>query len=379
VRGQHRCDVVIVGAGPAGSVIARNLAAAGLSVLAIDKSQFTPPRIGEFLPPRAKATLNRLKILNPGWEEDHAEANEFMSCWGSADPLLRNYFFDPNGHALVLDRAKFDRSLSDAAQAVGATVLKSTRLVDATRSDGRWMLTLRQHASDLEAECSFLIVSAGRYGNPIGCLNTRRRRLDRLVCFGMRIEGYEGDNRPCVETYNHGWVYSAKLPSGQLLINLFVEADRESQRCLDKSFAFLLKEICNCPITCSKVLQSDPRGSQGVEIFVTDASSACARPVAGPGWCLAGDYAQSMDPLSSSGIEQALSHASMISDEILQSRAPDAVTMTDYCLRLDESFTTYLAHRNKVYLLEQRWGSAFWAKRQSVTSSVIELENALSR
>lgn len=357
-------DVAIVGAGPAGSVIARNLAAGGLRVLMVEKSCFTTPRVGEFLRPSVTTTLNGLGVVSPGWEDDHAEAHEFMSCWGSADPTLRNYFFDPNGHALVLDRTKFDRLLSDAARAAGATVLESTCLVDVTHSNGLWTLTPRRHGSCFEADCVFLIVSAGRCGKRIASLNTDRRRFDRLVCFGARIENYEGDNRPCVETYDQGWVYSVKLPSGQLLINLFVEADRGSQRFLHKSFAFLLQELRNCPITCSRVLHCDPRGAEGIKIFFTDASSACRRPAAGPGWCLAGDYVQSMDPLSSSGIEQALTHASMISDEVLNSFAPDTVTMADYCLSLDKSFATYLAERSKIYCLEQRWSSAFWFRRQ---------------
>jgi flavin-dependent dehydrogenase len=356
---------VIVGAGPAGSIIAGRLAATGLGVLAIDKSRFTAPRVGEFLPPNVRTTLKHLEILGPGWEEDHTEANEFISCWGSSNPTLRNYVFDPHGHALILDRAKFDRALLKAAQAAGASVLKSTHLVDATRSNGLWTLTLRQHSSNFEAECSFLVVSAGRYGNRIACLNTRRQRFDRLVCFGMRVEGYDGDDRPCVETYDQGWVYSVKLPSGQLLINLFIEADRGSQRFLNRSLAFLLREIRNCPITCARVLQSNPRGGQGVETFVTDASSARVRPAAGPGWCLAGDYAQSMDPLSSSGLEQALHHASLVSEALLESLTPGTLTMTDYCSALDKSYATYLADRNTVYRLEQRWSSAFWSERRS--------------
>jgi flavin-dependent dehydrogenase len=376
VRCRHRCDVVIVGAGPAGSVIARNLAAAGLRVLVIEKSRFTAPRVGEFLPPSARTTLKRFRILNSGWEEDHVEANEFLSCWGSANPALRNYVFNAHGHGLVLDRAKFDLSLSDAARVAGATLLKSTCLVDAARSNGVWKLKLRQHASNFEAECLFLVVSAGRYGRRIGWLNTHRRRVDRLVCFGMRIDGYRGDTRPCVETYDEGWIYSVTLPSGQLLINLFIETDRGSQRFLHKSLAFLLHEIRNCPITCSRIMQSNPQGGQGVNTFITDACSGCTRPAAGPGWCLAGDYAQSMDPLSSSGIEQALTHASIVSDEILKSTEIGTVTMRDYCLGLDKSFATYLADRSKVYHLEQRWSSAFWLRRRSDASSGVYLQKS---
>jgi flavin-dependent dehydrogenase len=356
-------DVVVVGAGAAGSVIARNLAAAGLKVVMIDRALFDRARAGEFISPSTRATLNRMQILNAGWEACHAHANEFVSCWGSAIRSFRNYVFDPNAHALVLDRAEFDKSLSEAALASGATLLRGTHLSNAVRLNDVWKLTLVQDRTVVETECSLLVLCTGRSGSRLQCLDTRRRRLDRLVCLGMRIGPYAGDTRPFVESYENGWVYSVGLPSGELMINLFTETDRNSGHRIDKSLDFLLSEIAECPIACSRILRSNPKRSDEAKTFVADASSSCTRPAAGPGWCLAGDLAQSLDPLSSSGIAQALQHGELVSNSITGSSSPGTVEFDDYCSHLDETYATYLAGRVEVYGLERRWRTPFWLRR----------------
>src|SRR6266481_5991105 len=115
------------------------------------------------------------------------------------------------------------------------------------------------------------------------------------------------------------------------MINLFTEADRNLGRHIDKSLDFLLAEIAECPTACSRVMRSDPRTGEETETFVADASSAYTRPAADSGWCLAGDYAQSMDPLSSSGIAQALQHADLLSRAITKSSSFGTVKLDEDC------------------------------------------------
>jgi flavin-dependent dehydrogenase len=356
-------DVAVVGAGPAGSVIARNLAAAGLKVLLIDKGHLHRPYLGEFLSPPARAALNRMQILDAGWEAGHAAAHEFASCWGSANPSFRNYLFDPHGHALVLNRAEFDKSLTAAALASGATLLRGAHLSSAIRSGDGWKLTMAQGQSLIKTECSLLVLCGGRSGNRVRGLRTRRTRLDRLVCFAMRLGRYDGDCRPFVETYGHGWVYSVGLPSGELMINLFTETDGNSARRIGKSLDFLLAEIAQCPIACSRVLRSHPGSGEQAVSFAADASTAYTRPAAGAGWCLAGDRAQSMDPLSSGGIAQALQHADLVSSAIMRSSSLGAVAFDEYASHLDKTYAAYLAGRAEVYGLERRWQTPFWRRR----------------
>ena len=59
------CDVLVVGAGPAGSACAQMLARAGLDVLLIDQHDFPRDKVcGDGLIPDAHAALRRLGVYD---------------------------------------------------------------------------------------------------------------------------------------------------------------------------------------------------------------------------------------------------------------------------------------------------------------------------
>jgi flavin-dependent dehydrogenase len=120
----HRSyEVVVVGAGPAGSLLAARLAAAGVRVLVIEASAFDRQRAGEFLTPKARAAVNATGVLPEGWELHHRTVHEFVGTWGSTSHFGHNFIFDARGHGLTLDRVAFDRELAYAAAARGAILL----------------------------------------------------------------------------------------------------------------------------------------------------------------------------------------------------------------------------------------------------------------
>jgi len=57
-------DITIVGAGPAGSVLALLAARARYRVLLVEKSQFDKPRFGETAPPELRQALTRVGLEN---------------------------------------------------------------------------------------------------------------------------------------------------------------------------------------------------------------------------------------------------------------------------------------------------------------------------
>lgn len=355
---------MVVGAGPAGSVLAARLSAAGLKTLVVEKTRFDLDRVGEFLSPKARVAVDRLGLLPSAWKSQYVEISEFISCWGSPRSNFRNYIYDPYGHGLVLDRTHFNRSLAATAQRMGAKLLTAAALVSATRSFDGWTIAIRQMGAIRQFNCSFLVLAGGRQGVRLRSLQTNREHIDKLVCFVLRIKNFAGDGIPAIESYAHGWAYSVKLPCGDLMINLCTESASRPKR-LSKSLRFLFEEVGACPIARSRLLGTDPKRADDVEAFVTDASSARTRPVAGPGWCLAGDCAQSMDPLSSSGIVHAIQHAELAAKEIIQSAALKDLELSAYSSELDKIHSGYLSERGQVYGAEQRWDTPFWQRRSA--------------
>ncbi len=117
-----RFDVVIIGAGPAGSAAAYFLARAGAKVLLLDKSTFPRDKTcGDGLVPRALPILSEMGVLDlidaRGWKLDHLEVSA---------PSGHSVHFDipplphaPN-HAIVIPRLELDNLLLQRAIESGA-------------------------------------------------------------------------------------------------------------------------------------------------------------------------------------------------------------------------------------------------------------------
>ncbi|WP_328930121.1 geranylgeranyl reductase family protein [Streptomyces sp. NBC_00190] len=118
--GDEEAQVIVVGAGPAGSAAAVHLARAGLDVLLLEKSGFPREKVcGDGLTPRAVAQLVRMgvDISAPGWMRNRGmrwvcEGNRVELDW----PRLGSF---PD-FGLTRSRQDFDHLLVAHARAAGA-------------------------------------------------------------------------------------------------------------------------------------------------------------------------------------------------------------------------------------------------------------------
>ena len=122
-------DVIVVGAGPAGSTAAALLAKAGWSVVVLERETFPRFHIGESLLPACMPVLERLGIepdigthVFKRGAEFVCEESERAQCFAFSEAL--------DGcppHAWHVDRALFDTRLRDAALEAGADVRHGER------------------------------------------------------------------------------------------------------------------------------------------------------------------------------------------------------------------------------------------------------------
>lgn len=122
-------DVIVVGAGPAGSATAAYLAMAGLDVLVLEKSAFPREKVcGDGLTPRAVRELITLGIPTP--EEDGWIKNHGLRIIGGGIRLQLPWpdlaSFPPYG--LVRTRQDFDDILAKHAVKHGARLRESTNV-----------------------------------------------------------------------------------------------------------------------------------------------------------------------------------------------------------------------------------------------------------
>ncbi|WP_432510287.1 geranylgeranyl reductase family protein [Kineococcus sp. SYSU DK001] len=120
-------DVLVVGAGPAGTTLARHLADAGRRVLVLEKSAFPREKVcGDGLTPRAVHELDQLGVKTP--ERDGWRRNRGLRLLGGGVRLQVPWpeISDYPGYGLVQTRRKFDQTLAEHARDGGATVQERT-------------------------------------------------------------------------------------------------------------------------------------------------------------------------------------------------------------------------------------------------------------
>src|SRR5258708_38447250 len=126
-----KCDVLIVGGGPAGSTIAALLAQRGENVLLVEKDRHPRFHIGESLLPLnvplveqlgIKAEIDRIGIPKYGVEfnspsHDGVSSLDFAQAWD------KSLFY-----AYEVRRSEFDQVLIKNAAAKGATIIEGYRI-----------------------------------------------------------------------------------------------------------------------------------------------------------------------------------------------------------------------------------------------------------
>jgi len=119
------CDVLVVGAGPAGSACAQTLAAAGLDVLLADQHAFPRDKVcGDGLIPDAHHALRKLGVYDEVMAL--AQPAQHVACIGP-----RGGRVDVPGRVAVLPRRQLDDILYRAARRAGARLLPPARFESA--------------------------------------------------------------------------------------------------------------------------------------------------------------------------------------------------------------------------------------------------------
>lgn len=160
---EHKADVIVVGAGPAGSTAAYFLAKAGVSVLLVDKSRFPRDKAcGDSIAPGAVEVLERMGLLD--WVEQGGYTRQqgmFLSS-----PNLTSVRIFPTGHtrlpAYLVPRLELDDRLARQAVAAGACLLEETFVQRLTRIGADEVcLSARQSGQTLELACRLVIAADG--------------------------------------------------------------------------------------------------------------------------------------------------------------------------------------------------------------------------
>jgi len=141
-RGDEEADVIVVGAGPAGSTTAFYLARSGLDVLLLEKTAFPREKVcGDGLTPRAVKALVGMGVTFD--ERDGWLPNKGLRIIGGGArlelpwPELASY----PGFGLVRSRLGFDETLARCAQKAGVRLIEGMNVTGPVRDDRTGRIT----------------------------------------------------------------------------------------------------------------------------------------------------------------------------------------------------------------------------------------------
>lgn len=168
-------EVLVIGAGPAGSLAAKTIAQEDVKVLLIDKKSEigTPKRCGEGI---LDGVLERVGIKeDERWIARHIDgarlvAPDNTSAWFTSENL------ETPATGIILERKVFDKHVTMDAIRCGATVMLKTEAVGITRVDDYLLVDIESFNSEYTQVKAKVVIGAdgpeGRVGNWLG-LNTK--------------------------------------------------------------------------------------------------------------------------------------------------------------------------------------------------------------
>ncbi|TQD26377.1 NAD(P)/FAD-dependent oxidoreductase [Methanolobus vulcani] len=305
---KNEYDVVVIGAGPAGSITAKTAAEKGLSVLLIEKRQ----EIGD--PVRCAEGVSKV------WLRKHIEPDHRWIC---AD-VKGSRIFAPDGTMIemseeiagaevgyVLERKIFDRALAYEAAKTGAEVIVKTRATDLIIENNFVKGVKVSHLGqsyDIKAK---IVIGADGVESKVGRwagINTAIKPVDIETCAQYLMSNTGIDQNYCyfylgneIAPAGYVWIFPKGNDMANVGIGILGNKSGNGKHAID-----YLNDFVNDKYPDAKILEVDVGG--------VPVSGSIEKTVAN-GLMLVGDAARQSDPITGGGIINAM-EAGKIAGEV---------------------------------------------------------------
>jgi flavin-dependent dehydrogenase len=309
----EKTDVLVIGAGPAGSVAASIVRNAGFKVKMVEKEKFPRFVIGESLLPRTMEALEEAGLLEAVKQQGFQEkfGAKFVRGAEVCDFNFTEQFTKGWTWTYQVPREDFDLCLANEAKRKGVDVVFETAVTGITFKENHSITTtLSKSGVESQVEARFIIDASG-YGRVI----PRLFQLDRPSQLPMRktlfahIEDpdrnqYEEPNRIIVIVHEpETWIWVIPFSNGYTSVG-FVGFPSFYEKVNGLSPEDMLRNLIQSDPTIAKrfgnkKFRFEPRTIEGWSV-TTD-------KFYGDGFVLTGNVTEFLDPVFSSGVTLAVS------------------------------------------------------------------------
>ena len=320
------CEILVVGAGPAGSALATALGRAGRDVLLVEARRHPRTKTcAEYASPRIAEELARLGSSAAEWQLSAVPLRGMQVIVGGESFGLR--YADHGGEraAWGLDRRAFDARLATQAGEAGAVVAERVAFRRPLVADGRVTgAVLHDSGGTHEVRARWVVGADGARSRVAGSLGVSRRVLaPRRLGLVARYEAVpELDGHGEMHVGNGYYVGLAPVPSEQLNVGMALPLPHGGTARLPAQHRFE-SAIAGLPAVSARL-----RGSRRLTPIhgAAPIGHRVAR-AAGDGWLLVGDAAGFIDPFTGEGIYRALRSARLAAEALA---GPDVDVAHDY-------------------------------------------------
>ncbi len=318
-----RTDVLVVGAGPAGSAAAAWAARAGLDVVLADAAVFPRDKTcGDGLTPRAIGELERLGLGD--WVRAHTVSHG-LRAHGFGQTLLLPW---PGGslpaYGSAVARTELDDHLRTTAIKAGAHGIDGIRAVDVRMDGGRVAAVVFDRDGErFEIGCERLLVADG-VRSPLG--KKLGREWHRDTAYGVAARSYVDSGKhddPWISSHlelrgpstgsgtkgeilsGYGWIF----PLGDGQVNIGVGTLATDKRPANVALRPLMQFYAD-----QRREEFELAGELRMPTSALLPMGGAVSNVAGPNWALVGDAAACVNPLNGEGIDYGLEGGRLVVD-----------------------------------------------------------------
>ena len=346
-------EILIVGAGPAGSVAAALLRQQGRQVLVIEREEFPRFSIGESLLPQSMEYLEKAGMLRAVVEAGFQFKNgaAFMRDGRYTDFDFRDKHSDGWGTTYQVQRATFDHILAKEAERFGAEVRYRHEVLNielGQGANGGVRVTVKDpDGGQYHVDAGFILDASG-----FGRILPRLLKLETPSNFPVRgaifthiedgIRGGFDRNKIRVTVHPKHcdvWFWTIPFAGGRCSLGVVAETsflDRYEGSATERLQAIVAEE------PSLQALLADAKWDTPARQIV--GYSANVEKLWGEGYALLGNAGEFLDPVFSSGVTIAFKSASLATEALRRQFAGETVDwQADYGAPLRKGVDTFRA------------------------------------
>ena len=335
-------DVIIAGAGPAGSSAAIHLARGGLRVLLVEQKKFPRAKLcGEFISPECEQHFQRLGV------------SKEMTC--SAPSLLsETVFYSSRGHhvtvpsswfggssALGLSRAVMDDVLLRRAQTCGVNVLEGATINEPILNHNKVLgVRLKLDGHEHEYHAPLTLDATGRARILTRKLNNEvRRSKPKLIAFKVHLRNTRVAPNACeIYFYPGGYGGLSTIEGGLSNLCFIISAELVKRHHSDPET--VMREAVMKNRRAAYTLEHAQAQSEWLS--ASWESFGRQHPSPAKGLLAIGDSAAFIDPFTGSGMLMAFESGQLAAEVIIRHRDNLAAVESEYAAEYIRKFDSRL-------------------------------------